>query len=97
MLLAMGLMAATTGAEPFDKGDQKTGKALLEKSCSPCHVRQFGGDGSKVYTRAKRIVNNPQQLIARIRVCNTNAGVGWFPDEEMHVAAYLNLAYYHFK
>ncbi|MBS4098812.1 MAG: cytochrome c [Sulfuricella sp.] len=95
--IILGFVAGTAIAGSFDKGDPKIGKPLLEKSCSPCHATQFGGDGSKVYTRANRIVHTPEQLLARIRVCNTNSNAGWFPDEEMHVAAYLNLTEYHFK
>ena len=96
LALFMALIASTVSADPFDKGDPGTGKTLL-KPCTPCHERQFGGDGSRVYTRTDRIVHNPEQLLSRIRVCNTNASAGWFPEEEMHVAAYLNLTYYHFK
>ena len=97
LALVMGGIAGTVSGESLAEGDPNVGKALLEKSCTPCHVREFGGDGSKVYSRANRIVHNSAQLAARIRVCNTNADAGWFPDEEKHVAAYLNLAYYHFQ
>lgn len=98
-LIYLFLLLASTPvlADDFAKGDPRIGKALTEKSCKACHVSMFGGDGSKIYTRPDRKVKNASQLITRIRACNTNAGAGWFPDEEMHVAAYLNLNYYHFK
>lgn len=97
---ALGLawaVASPVRADPFPKGDPNQGKALLEKSCVACHRAMYGGDGSKIYTRPERKVRTPEQLLSRVRGCNTNAGAGWYPEEEMHVAAYLNLRYYHFK
>lgn len=95
LLLIMGISAAQ--AEPFAKGDPKVGKSLAEKSCNACHVSLMGGDGSKIYTRPDRKVKSASQLEGRIRICNANTGTGWFPEEEEHVAAYLNATYYHFK
>jgi len=97
LLLSLLLANAPAFADPFPKGDAKTGKTLHDKSCLSCHVPMTGGDGSAIYSRLERKVKSPQQLQARIRTCNTNAGANWFPDEENHVAAYLNLQYYHFK
>ena len=85
------LISAPAMADSFTKGDPRIGKTLADKSCNTCHVSMFGGDGSKIYTRADRKVKNASQLLTRVRACNTNANTGWFPDEEMHVAAYLNL------
>ena len=34
---------------------------------------------------------------ARISGCNANTGAGWFPEEELDVAAHLNKTYYKFK
>lgn len=96
-LLSMLLVNSLAFAEPFAKGDAKIGKTLHDKSCTSCHVSMTGGDGSAIYSRLERKVKTPQQLQSRIRACNTNAGANWFPEEENHVAAYLNLQYYHFK
>jgi mono/diheme cytochrome c family protein len=84
-------------ADPFPKGDPKIGKNLEQKSCSACHISMYGGDGSKVYTRSNRIVKTPQQLLARIGVCSANTNAGLFPEDEEHVAAFLNQQYYKFK
>ncbi len=98
-LACLSLFAAAIAAhaDPFAKGVPGKGEALAEKSCVACHRSMFGGDGSKIYTRPDRKVRTPEQLLSRIRTCNTNAGANWYPEEEMHVAAYLNLRYYHFK
>lgn len=83
-------------ADPFPKGDPKVGQALISKSCTACHVSMFGGDGSKIYTRPDHKVQSATQLLARVRACNNNVGAGWFPEEEIHAAAYLNQRFYHF-
>jgi len=97
LLLSLLLASAPAFADPFPKGDAKIGKTLHDKSCTSCHVSMVGGDGSAIYSRLERKARTPQQLQARIRNCNANVGANWFPDEENHVAAYLNLHYYHFK
>lgn len=96
-VLTLLLLSASLQAAPFDKGDPKVGKALHDKSCTSCHINMFGGDGSKIYTRADRKTQTAQQLAARISGCNANTGAGWFPDDEAHVGAYLNQQYYKFK
>lgn len=100
VLLTLAILGLTMGqalADPFSKGDPSIGKNLVEKSCTACHASMFGGDGSTIYTRPDHKIKNAQQLLSRIRVCNTNSGAGWYPEEETHAAAYLNMKYYHFK
>lgn len=98
-LMACALLgfAAAASADPFAAGNPKIGKQMMDKNCTSCHVSSFGGDGSAIYTREDRIVKNANGLLARIRTCETNLGLKWFEDEELHVAAYLNQTYYHFK
>ncbi len=91
------LMAGSVQAVPFEKGDPRIGKGLHDKSCTSCHVGMFGGDGSKMYTRADHKTKTAQQLAARISGCNANTGAGWFPEDEAHVGAYLNQQFYKFK
>ncbi len=78
-------------------GDAKAGAAMHEKDCVACHIRRVGGDGSSIYTRSDRRVKSPAQLKAQVAVCNTELGTAYFPEEEEHLAAYLNLTYYKFK
>ena len=91
------LLASNVHAAPFEKGDPKKGKALHDKSCTSCHISMFGADGSKMYTRPDHKIKSAQQLAARVSACNANTGAGWFPEDEAHVAAYLNQQYYKFK
>ena len=97
VVLLLLLAALPAAADPFPKGDPKIGKNLEQKSCRACHISMYGGDGSSVYTRSNRIVKTPQQLLARIGVCNANINAGLFPEDEEHVAAFLNQQYYKFK
>ncbi len=91
------LASAAAHADPFAGGDPKIGKQMVEKNCISCHASSFGGDGSGIYTREDRRVKTTKGLIQQIRNCNTNLGLKWFEDEEMHVAAHLNQTYYKFK
>ena len=73
------------------------GAALHDKDCVACHVGRAGGDGTRMYTRIDRRVTTPEKLKAQIAFCNSELGTGYFPEEEEHIAAYLNLRYYKFK
>jgi mono/diheme cytochrome c family protein len=84
-------------AAPFDKGDQKAGKATHDKQCAGCHTAKFGGDGSKIYTRADRRVKSAAALAQQVTTCNSMLGNQLFPEDELHLAAYLNNQFYKFK
>ncbi len=96
-LTLLGLSSSISHADPFAAGDPKIGKQMVEKYCISCHASSFGGDGSSVYTREDHKIKNSKSLITQIRTCNTNLGLKWFEDEEMHVASYLNKTYYKFE
>ncbi|HET9699544.1 MAG TPA: hypothetical protein VFP70_01345 [Burkholderiales bacterium] len=93
------LAAPALAAEPFPKGNPKAGEKLMTqaKCDSACHASLAGGDGSSIYTRASRKVKTPSQLLTQVRFCNTQLGTNWFPEDEEHVAAYLNQRYYKLK
>ncbi len=95
--LCLLLISAPALAETAAKGDPHIGKTLFDKSCTSCHISKYGGDGSKIFTRPDHAVKNSAQLSKQVRACNANTGASWFPDEETHVATYLNMTYYHFK
>ena len=90
------LALAQTPPAPFAKGDAKAGKALVERDCVSCHAAKFANDPDRMYTRADHRVNSPGKLLAQVQACNTNLGKGYFPEEEEHIAAYLNLQFYKF-
>ena len=97
LLAACGVVAAQTQPAPFRAGDAKAGKALVDRDCVACHAQRFAGDPDQMYRRSDRRVRTPAQLLAQVQGCNVNLGKGYFPEEEEHVAAYLNLEFYKFK
>ena len=100
LALFAGTLLATpfagAAALPFEHGDPKLGMAMVEKDCQACHIRNFG-DADRIYLRPERRVRTPTQLSAQVSRCNTELGSGYFPDEEDHIAAYLNQRYYKFN
>jgi hypothetical protein len=97
LIVLLGLASSLAqAADPFTAGDAKIGKQMVDKHCISCHASSFGGDGSGIYTREDRRVKTSKGLIGQIRNCNTNLGLKWFEDEELHVASYLNKTYYKF-
>jgi len=97
-LIAASLLALPAlAAEPWGNADPKAGKLLHDKHCVACHVRLYGGDGSKMYTRDGHLLSTKLDILQRVATCNSQVKAGWFPDEEAEVAAYLNQQYYKFK
>ena len=100
MALLVSLAASDTFAQtqpvPFAAGKATAGKEMVERDCVGCHAQMFGGDAEEIYRRADRRVKTPAQLLAQVQACNVNLGKGYFPDEEEHIAAYLNLEFYKF-
>ena len=90
-------MAAPPQPKPFATGDPAAGEATVNKDCIACHASKFDGDADRIYLRPGRRVRTPAQLMAQVQMCNVQLGAGYFPEEEEHVAAYLNLHYYRFK
>jgi cytochrome c len=88
LLLALPAQAA---------GDAKLGKPLHDKQCKSCHVKLLGGDGSAMYTRTPRKISTALALEQRVAACSAQSNAGWFPEDEAHVAAWLNQTYYKFK
>jgi mono/diheme cytochrome c family protein len=100
-LVLLACAASTAGAAVAagtnkTAGDARRGQAMVERDCNACHARRFDGDASRIYLRADRKVTTPAQLAAQITYCNTELGTGYFPEDEQHIAAYLNERYYHF-
>ena len=96
-LLAATLAPWSALATPWGDADPKVGKEHHDKACVACHVRLYGGDGSKMYTRDGRLLMTRLDVLQRVATCNSQVKAGWFPEEEAEVAAYLNQQYYKFK
>jgi len=97
ILFALSLLPLTAAAAPFAKGDAKAGEKIHKQQCAGCHIGRFGGDGSKIYTRADRRVKSAASLAQQITTCNANLGNNLFPEDEANLGAYLNKTYYKFK
>ena len=97
LLGCVGAATAQTPPSPVSARDAGAGKALVDRDCVGCHAQRFAGDPDQMYKRADRRVKTPAQLLAQVQACNTNLGKGYFPEEEEHITAYLNLEFYKFK
>jgi hypothetical protein len=89
--------AIATAPAPFANGNPELGKPLNDKACVGCHARRFGADADRIYVGGERRVRTQAQLLAQVSYCNAELGAGYFPDEEAHIAAYLNKQYYRFE
>jgi hypothetical protein len=92
LLLAALLPLSALAADPAE------GKKLVaEKKCETCHHNKTMGDASAIYLRKDRKVTSMEKLKAQVAACNSGLGLQLFPDDEEHIVAYLNQAYYKFK
>lgn len=88
--------AAAQGAGIFLDADLPLGERLIaEHKCIACHVRKVGGDGSAIYRPRGRIAN-AGLLRGMVEYCNTDLGLGLFPEEVSAIAAVLNRDHYRF-
>ena len=94
--LALLLPLPALADDIFSKADLKAGEKLHDQKCTSCHIRMYGGDGSKIYTRDGRMLSDRQELLQRVASCNASRNSGLFPEEEHAIAAWLNHRYYHF-
>lgn len=79
-------------------GDPAEGRKLVEQAkCEVCHHNKTMGDAKAVYLRKDRKVTSLEKLKAQVAACNTQLNLGLFPEDEEHVTAFLNQAYYKFS
>lgn len=96
-IIHIALLTALLPLTATAAGTPKLGKPLHDKQCVACHANKFGGDGSKMYTRADHKIGNQLSLQQRVATCSAQTNAGWFPEDEENVAAWLNQQYYKFK
>ena len=84
-------------ASAFAAGDPAEGaKLVAEHHCETCHHNKTLGDAKAIYLRKDRKVTSMEKLHARVALCNSELDLKLFPEDEEHIAAYLNATYYKF-
>lgn len=92
-LIAVLLLAAPAAAA----ADAAQGRKLVEESrCETCHHNKTLGDAKAIYLRKDRRVTTMEKLVSQVALCNSELKLQLFPEDEEHIVAYLNEAYYHF-
>lgn len=83
---------------PPARADVAAGARLVEeKQCETCHGNKTMGDAKAVYLRRDRKVTSLEKLKAQVAACNSQLGLGLFPDEEESIVDYLDATYYRFS
>ena len=85
------LAALPAGATPQATEGQKL---VQQHKCETCHESKVYGPPGSIYTRKDRKVTTWSKLRSQVQACNTMLNSGLFPDDEEHIATYLNEAYY---
>ena len=93
--LVLALLTLSTSAIASDVTEGK--KLVDEKKCELCHHNLTLGDAKAVYLRKDRKVTSMSKLKAQVAACNTQLNLGLFPDDEDHIAAYLDQTNYKFS
>lgn len=93
----IALLAALVGPPALGAGQAEEGRKLVaQHKCEACHHNKTMGDAKAVYLRKDRRVTTIEKLKAQVTACNTELNIGLFPEDEEHVVAYLDDAYYRF-
>lgn len=97
MSLARIALAAALLSQGVEAADPAQGRKLVEeKKCEACHHNKALGDAKAIYLRKDRKVGSMDQLKARVALCNSELNLQLFPEDEEHIVAWLNQAYYKF-
>jgi hypothetical protein len=94
VLLALTWLAGPALAAPSAAEGEKLVK---EKRCEACHNTKTLGSAKAIYLRKDRKVTSWDKLKAQVAACNSQLDLQLFPEDEEHVAEYLNETYYKFK
>jgi hypothetical protein len=87
------LLLSTLSLADEYQPDIDNGAFLHAEHCSECHSVP---NHEALYTRENRIVQERIRLNGQVSACAQAFSLGWFPDEEQDVSAYLNATYYRF-
>ncbi len=95
---ALAALPPIATADPFPGADHAAGTDMHARLCVDCHARKYGGeDGSAIYLRPDRRVTTPSALSQQVTTCTTMLKLELFPEDEHHLAGYLNKLYYKFE
>lgn len=94
VLLALTLPAGPALAAP---SAAEGAKLVQEKRCEACHNSKTLGDAKAIYLRKDRKVTGWEKLNSQVAACNSQLNLQLFPEDEAHIAEYLNQTYYRFK
>lgn len=99
MRRALVLLALTFAAGPALAAPSAAegAKLVQEKRCETCHNNKTLGDAKAIYLRKDRKVTSWEKLKSQVAACNAQLNLQLFPEDEEHIAEYLNQAYYKFK
>ena len=96
-VLAALFMSSAVMAAPFEGANLTNGKQMHAEHCVACHAQKFDGNAASMYLRSDHKVRSASALSQQVTTCVTMLKLGWFPEEELDVAGYLNEEYYKFK
>ena len=92
---AVACLAVLVPLTAFATPDAKEGRKLVQAhKCEACHQEKVYGPVGTIYLRKDRKVTSWAKLKSQVAACNTMLNSGLFPEEEEHVAAFLNETYY---
>jgi hypothetical protein len=98
MRTVLALLAALLVPHAGIAADPAAGKKLVEEyKCEACHHNKTMGDAKAIYLRKDRRVTSLEKLKSQVARCNTELNLQMFPEDEEHVVAYLDDAYYRFS
>lgn len=89
MALAVLAFAASSAMAANTEPDAKHGQKIYETKCTGCH-------DTRVHTRPNRIVHTYEDLVNRVRFCDTNAKTNFKESDILDVSEYLNNEFYKF-
>lgn len=87
---------ALLGWQAFANAAVADGKTLHNANCIQCHAQMKGGDGSNIYTRTDRRVQDMPGLSKQVTRCTNSLGLAWTQQQHQDVVDYLNSSYYKF-
>ncbi len=97
MRTAVLALAALLCPPALAAGEAEAGRKLVEeKKCETCHHNKTMGDAKAIYLRKDRKVTSLSKLKSQVALCNSELNLQLFPEDEEHIVAHLDQAYYRF-